>query len=153
MVKECSWMSGICSRLHHSTYCCGDFKRSPPLISQPCRFRSAVKSGSFPPGEAKNSEDFSKYHSSKRSVAWASGRQVGDPYRVRRKPLDCSSQWGTLPQLRRNGNQLNRLYHFSRHISPGFVKKAESHKKYQNCQFQFVNVAAIIKAYTGGTSP
>ena len=26
---------------------------SPPLISQPCRFRSAVKSGSFPPGEAK----------------------------------------------------------------------------------------------------
>ena len=26
---------------------------SPPLISQPCRFRSAVKSDSFPPGEAK----------------------------------------------------------------------------------------------------
>ena len=26
---------------------------SPPLISQPCRFRSAVKAGSFPPGEAK----------------------------------------------------------------------------------------------------
>ena len=27
---------------------------SPPLISQPFRFRSAVKAGSFPPGEAKN---------------------------------------------------------------------------------------------------
>ena len=26
---------------------------SPPLISQPCRFQSAVKSDSFPPGEAK----------------------------------------------------------------------------------------------------
>ena len=56
-------------------------------------------------------------------------------------------------RLRRNGNQLNRLYHFSRHISPGFVKKAESHKKYQDCQFQFVKIAAIIKTYTGGTPP
>ena len=26
---------------------------SPPLISQPCRFRSAVMADSFPPGEAK----------------------------------------------------------------------------------------------------
>ena len=37
LVDECSWMSGICSRLHHSTYCCGDFKRSPPLISLFCQ--------------------------------------------------------------------------------------------------------------------
>ena len=69
-----------------------------------------------------------------------------------------SNQRSALPQLRsrrlrRNGNQLNRLYHFSRHISPGFVKKAESHKKYQDCQFQFVKIAAIIKTYTGGTPP
>ena len=73
---------------------------SPPLISQPCRFRSAVKSGSFPPGEAKNSEDFGDNHSTNRSIAWASGRQVGDPYRVWGKPLACSNQHGTLPQLR-----------------------------------------------------
>ena len=33
LVNECSWMSSICSRLHHSTYCCGVFKRSLPLIS------------------------------------------------------------------------------------------------------------------------
>ena len=35
---------------------------------------------SFPPGEAKNSEDFGDNHSTNRSIAWASGRQVGDPY-------------------------------------------------------------------------
>ena len=35
-------------QLHSST------NRSPPLISQPCRFRRAVKSASFPPGEAKS---------------------------------------------------------------------------------------------------
>ena len=37
MVKECSWMSGICFSFYHSTYCCGDFKRSPPLISLFCQ--------------------------------------------------------------------------------------------------------------------
>ena len=62
-------------------------------------------------------------------------------------PTGCGGSRGV------GGEYLTRLYHFSRQISPGFVKKAESHKKYQNCQFQFVNVAAIIKAYTGGTSP
>ena len=29
------------------------FRLSPSLFSQPCRFRRAVKSASFPPGEAK----------------------------------------------------------------------------------------------------
>ena len=53
---------------------------SPPLISQSCRFRSAVKPGSFPPGEAKNSEDFGDDHSTNCSIAGAAGRQVGDPY-------------------------------------------------------------------------
>ena len=33
LVNECSWMSGICFNFHHSTYWCGDFKLSPPLIS------------------------------------------------------------------------------------------------------------------------
>ena len=33
--------------------------RSPPLISQPCRFRSAVMADSFPPGEAKYSKTIS----------------------------------------------------------------------------------------------
>ena len=54
----------------------------------------------LPPGEAKNSEDFGDNHSTNRSIAWASGRQVGDPYRVWGKPLACSNQHGTLPQLR-----------------------------------------------------
>ena len=89
LVNKCNWMSGICSRLHHSTYCCGDFKRSPPLISQPCRFRSAVKSGSFPPGEAKNSEDFGEYHTSKHSVAWKAAAPLGSPIR---RPLQLAVQ-------------------------------------------------------------
>ena len=63
------------------------------------------------------------------------------------RPYRCDGSQGL------GGEYLTRLYHFSRQISPSFVKKAESHKKYQNYQFQFVNVAAIIKAYTGGTSP
>ena len=62
---------------------------SPPLISQPCRFRSAVKPGSFPPGEAKGQlrelVPFNVLHCSIRK--WAAsplaGRQVGDPYKVR----------------------------------------------------------------------
>ena len=54
---------------------------SPPLIS-------LALLSSFPPGEAKNSEDFDNYHSTSHSVAWGfgrlrrSGRQVGDPYRA-----------------------------------------------------------------------
>ena len=55
---------------------------SPPLISQPCRFRSAVKPVSFPPGEAKNSETIRYFHSTKRSIAGTAGRQIGDPYRA-----------------------------------------------------------------------
>ena len=39
-----------------------------------------VKKSSFPPGEAKNSKDVGDNHSTKRSIARASGRQVGDPY-------------------------------------------------------------------------
>ena len=68
-VYECSWMSGICSGFLHSTGKSKTFKPSPPLISQPCRFRSAVMADSFPPGEAKNSEDFGVHHSTKHSVA------------------------------------------------------------------------------------
>ena len=68
-VYECSWMSGICSGFLHSTGKSKTFKPSPPLISQPCRFRSAVMADSFPPGEAKNSKTISGYHSTSRSVA------------------------------------------------------------------------------------
>ncbi len=68
-VYECSWMSGICSGFLHSTGKSKTFKPSPPLISQPCRFRSAVMADSFPPGEAKNSEDFGVHHSTGRSGA------------------------------------------------------------------------------------
>ena len=59
---------------------------SPPLISQPCRFRSAVKSGSFPPGEAK-------------------GRlRELIPFNV---PI-CSGNGGEPRRLRRSGRQVGR---------------------------------------------
>ena len=34
---------------------------------------------SFPPGEAKNSEDFGEYHTSKHSVAWKAAAPLGSP--------------------------------------------------------------------------
>ena len=37
----------------------------------------------FPPGEAKNSETMRYYHPTERSVTGASGRQIGDPYKLR----------------------------------------------------------------------
>ena len=47
---------------------------------------------SFPPGEAKNSETIRFYRSTGHCVAWASGRQVGDPYSRRCKTgCDCHS--------------------------------------------------------------
>ena len=42
------------------------FRLSPSLFSQPCRFRRAVKSASFPPGEAKGAVTYSPGISLKR---------------------------------------------------------------------------------------
>ena len=55
---------------------------SPPLISHNKNIGSEVPlfcCDSFPPGEAKNSITIRYYHSTKRSVAWVSGRQLGNP--------------------------------------------------------------------------
>ena len=38
------------------------FRLSPSLFSQPCRFRRAVKTASFPPGEAKGVYEFALVH-------------------------------------------------------------------------------------------
>ena len=56
LVNDCIWMNGICFHFHHSTYYCGDFKRSPPLISlfyQPVPKCRLIKNPASPPGEAK----------------------------------------------------------------------------------------------------
>ena len=45
---------------------------------------------------------------------------------------------------------LNELYHWSMCFASCFVKKAETNKKYQNRQLQFVDSAVIINMYTGG---
>ena len=65
---------------------------SPPLISHNKNIGSEVPlfcCDSFPPGEAKNSITIRYYHSTKRSIAGASGRQVGDPYRGLCHPSRC----------------------------------------------------------------
>ena len=93
MVNECSWMSGICFSFYHSTYCCGDFKRSPPLISLFCQSvpkRRLSKNPASPRGKPRGSCG-SWFHSTFCSVPSAngrlrrSGRQIGDPYRERCK--------------------------------------------------------------------
>ena len=53
MDKKIGSLNGIGLAVVRSSGCSADFQLSPPLISQPCRFRRAVKSASFPPGEAK----------------------------------------------------------------------------------------------------
>ena len=61
LVNECSWMSGICFSFYHSTYCCGDFKRSPPLISLFCQSVPKCrlpKNPASPRGVAERSESF-----------------------------------------------------------------------------------------------
>ena len=61
LVNECSWMSGICFSFYHSTYCCGDFKRSPPLISLFCQSVPKCrlpKNPASPWGVAERSESF-----------------------------------------------------------------------------------------------
>ena len=57
LVNECSWMSGICFSFYHSTYCCGDFKRSPPLISlfyQPVPKCRLIKNPASPRGKPRS---------------------------------------------------------------------------------------------------
>ena len=61
LVNECSWMSGICFSFYHSTCCCGDFKRSPPLISLFCQSVPKCrlpKNPASPWGVAERSESF-----------------------------------------------------------------------------------------------
>ena len=69
LVNDCIWMNGICFHFHHSTYYCGDFKRSPPLISlfyQPVPKCRLIKNPASPRGKPRRLR--------------RSGRQVGDPY-------------------------------------------------------------------------
>ena len=103
LVLECTRMNVIRFDFHHSTYCCRDFKLSPPLISHDkisvprCRYFIVT---AFPRGKPRtqkplattiqrsallrefrvaklatptNSEIFGDFHSSNRSVAWGSG--------------------------------------------------------------------------------
>ena len=100
LVNECSWKNGICSGFLHST---GNLKLL--AIATPHQSFLSIgsevpidKKSSFPPGEAKNSKDVGEYHSTSRSVASVSGRQVGNPYNGDAKPGVHTIQRGTPPQ-------------------------------------------------------
>ena len=86
LVNECSYMNGICFDFHHLTGKSETFKLSPPLISQPCRFRSAVKPGSFPPGEAKGAVAGAGSIQRSPQFHLPAGRLLGDPYNGGTKP-------------------------------------------------------------------
>ena len=89
LVNECSWMSDICSRLHHSTYCCGDFKRSPPLISLFCQSVPKCrlpKNPASPRGKPRGSCG-SWFHSTFPSVPSASGSPIRRPLQWRCKTM------------------------------------------------------------------
>ena len=75
-----------------------------------------------------NSGTFGNVHSTYRSIPRRGGRLVSAPV-----------EYG-----------LNELYHWSMRFASCFVKKAETNKKYQNRQLQFVDSAAIINMYTEG---
>ena len=71
LVNECSWMNGICFRLHHSTYCCGN---SSALAAPHQSFLSTGseapvnKKSSFPPGEAKGNKPFA-FHNQRTTLS------------------------------------------------------------------------------------
>ena len=81
--------------------------RHPSSVFFANRFRSAAcQKIQLPPGGSQGAvagagsiQRSALFHPQMGGCA-ASGRQVGDPYRVQQKPLDCSSQRGTLPQPR-----------------------------------------------------
>ena len=63
------------------------FKLSPSLFSQPCRFRRAVKSASFPPGEAKGACTNSPWYALTGIL-----RTAVDPSGAMRRPQLCIKQ-------------------------------------------------------------
>ena len=76
------------------------FRLSPSLFSQPCRFRRAVKSASFPPGEAKGASADSPW-----CIPMGILRTAPDPSgAVRRLPfqgrLNSAPQWGSWQPVR-----------------------------------------------------
>ena len=95
LVNECSWMSGICFSFYHSTYCCGDFKRSPPLISLFCQSVPKCrlpKNPASPRGKPRNASPLAVrkllvrtvYYRGYGRIAAAeppTGRLLVDPYR------------------------------------------------------------------------
>jgi len=90
LVQECSWMNGICFNFHHSTYCYGDFKLSPPLISHNENIGSEVPlfcCDSFPPGEAKGKKPQAIHNQRITLSRELAGRLLGDPYSWRCKTM------------------------------------------------------------------
>ena len=83
LIQECSWMNGICFSFHHSTCCCRDFKRSPPLIRLFCQSVPKCrlsKNPASPRGKPRGSSRKLPPFNAPLSFIRRPGRQVGDPY-------------------------------------------------------------------------
>ncbi len=83
-------MNGICFNFHHSTYCYGDFKLSPPLISHNENIGSEVPlfcCDSFHPGEAKGKKPQAIHNQRITLSRKLAGRLLGDPYSWRCKTM------------------------------------------------------------------
>ena len=81
LVNECSWMSGICFSFYHSTYCCGDFKRSPPLISlfyQPVPKCRLIKNPASPRGKPRDASPLAVRKLLVRTVYYSGTQQPTD---------------------------------------------------------------------------
>ena len=81
LVKKCSWMSDICSRLYHSTKKSETFRyRCPSSVFFDNRFRSAdCQKIQLPLGGSQGEETIRFYHSTSRSVPSGFGRLIAAP--------------------------------------------------------------------------
>ena len=103
LVQECSWMNGICFNFHHSTYCYGDFKLSPPLISHNENIGSEVPlfcCDSFPPGEAKGKKPQAIHNQRITLSRKLAGHLLGDPYSWRCKTMGTHHSTDAAPSER-----------------------------------------------------
>ena len=105
LAQECSWMNGNCFSFHHSTYCCGDFKRSPPLISQPvpkCRLTA------FPRGKPRTQKILANIIHRSTQLR---GRRLRRSGRLRASPTDAAEIMGLYHPTNHPHSMILRCYY------------------------------------------
>ena len=96
LVNECSWLSGICFGLHHSTEQSETLRyRCPSSVMVNNRFRSAdYLPCQLPLGGSRGVLTLYIFHSTNRSVALACGRILSAPTVGLRKPTSARHRTG-----------------------------------------------------------